>query len=170
MDTYYRFTETQKFKQWWLWLLLILLSAGTIFSLVCQLILEQPVGDNPMSDVGLVITSLLIILMNGLFFAFKLETRIDKEGIHVRFFPFQIKFRSYYWKDMTSCIIRQYSPIGEYGGWGIKGWRSDRAINVSGNQGIQIVFKDGRKILIGTNAPELAEEAIQELFDPTEQQ
>lgn len=158
-----RFTETQKFKQWWIWLLLIAFSAGSLFTLYYQIAFEKPVGDNPMSDVGLLFVTILMILLNVLFYSFKLETRIDEEGIHVRFFPFHLKFRSYRWSDMTGCYVRQYSPIGEYGGWGIKGWKSDRAFNVSGNLGIQITFSDGRKLLIGTNSPKLAEEVIKEL-------
>lgn len=166
MKTTIRFTETQRFKQWWLWLLLIGLSAGTIFSLIYQIMYKQPIGNNPMSDTGLVITSALIILLNALFFAFKLETRMDEDGIHVRFFPFHIKYRTYRWSDVAECKTRQYSPIGEYGGWGLRGWGDNRALNVSGNQGIQITFKNGNKLLIGTQAPDLADEAIAELFKP----
>ena len=168
METKIQFKERQRFKQWWLWLLLIGLSGATIFSLVYQIIYEQSVGHNPMSDKGLVITSALILMLNGLFLAFKLETHMDEEGIHVRFFPFHIKFRTYRWSDVAECKTRQYSPIGEYGGWGLRCWGANRALNVSGNQGVQITFKNGNKLLIGTQAPDLANEAIQELFKPTE--
>ena len=168
METKIQFKERQRFKQWWLWLLIIGLSGATIFSLVYQIIYEQSVGHNPMSDKGLVITSALILMLNGLFLAFKLETRMDQDGIHVRFFPFHIKFRTYCWSDVAECKTRQYSPIGEYGGWGLRGWGANRALNVSGNQGVQITFKNGNMLLIGTQAPDLANEAIQELFKPTE--
>lgn len=166
MKTIIRFTETQRFKQWWLWLLLIGLSAGSIYSSMRQIIYEQPVGDNPMGNTGLVITSVLIILLNVLFLMFKLETHMDEEGIHVRFFPFQFKFRTYRWSDVDECTTRQYSPISEYGGWGLRGWGSNRALNISGNKGIQLIFKNGNKLLIGTQAPDLANEAISELFTP----
>jgi hypothetical protein len=56
--------------------------------------------------------------------------------------------------DIEKVYVRKYKPIMEYGGWGIrlglfgKGW----AINIAGNKGIQIEFKDSkkRKFLIGT--------------------
>jgi hypothetical protein len=41
-----------------------------------------------------------------------------------------------------------------YGGWGIKRGIGGLAYNVSGNQGLQLVLTDGRKILIGTQKPE----------------
>jgi hypothetical protein len=164
MKTTIRFNETQRFKQWWLWLILIVISAGTVTSLIIQLVYQQPVGDHPLSDAGLILMSVFIILLNILFFTFKFETIIDSDGIQVRFFPFHIKFRTYRWEDIEECYTRVYSPIREYGGWGLRGWGSDRALNVSGNKGIQLKFKNGNKLLIGTQSPELADEVIAELF------
>jgi len=48
--------------------------------------------------------------------------------------------------------LRGYSPISEYGGWGMRYSLSGkgRALNVSGRTGVQLVFKDGKKLLIGT--------------------
>jgi len=58
--------------------------------------------------------------------------------------------------------VRKYSPIGEYGGWGyrVAGKRSGVAYNISGNMGIQIELKNGKKILLGTRKPEEAKEAL----------
>jgi hypothetical protein len=44
--------------------------------------------------------------------------------------------------------------LKEYGGWGIRMGRNNKAYNVSGNIGIQIIFNDESKLLIGTNEPE----------------
>lgn len=40
----------------------------------------------------------------------------------------------------------------DYGGWGLRlgFFGKGRAYNISGNIGMQIVFKDGKKLLIGT--------------------
>ena len=46
--------------------------------------------------------------------------------------------------------IREYKPIMEYGGWGIRGFGSNRALNIKGKIGLQLVFKNGQKLLIGT--------------------
>jgi len=38
------------------------------------------------------------------------------------------------------------------------------AFNVSGNQGIQITFKEGKKLLIGTNSVQLTDDALKLFF------
>jgi TATA-box binding protein (TBP) (component of TFIID and TFIIIB) len=48
----------------------------------------------------------------------------------------------------------------EYGGWGIKYGRKGKAYNVSGNRGVQLVFKDGKQLLIGSQRAEELAEAI----------
>jgi hypothetical protein len=50
----------------------------------------------------------------------------------------------------------------EYGGWGYRvgGKKSGIAFNVSGNMGVQIELKNGKKILLGTRKPKEAEEAL----------
>lgn len=52
--------------------------------------------------------------------------------------------------EIAHFEARTYSPLREYGGWGIRGFGSNRAYNVSGNHGVELVLKDGRKVLIGS--------------------
>jgi hypothetical protein len=81
------------------------------------------------------------------------EVRID--GVYVRFRPFHRNWRRFTFDDMESIEPMRYSPIREYGGWGIRtnfhgGW----AYNVSGNLGVQIVMRSGKRVVIGTQRPE----------------
>ena len=115
-----------------------------------------------MSDKGLVMTAAVSLLLMGgtvwLFYLLKLITRVDAKGVHVRFFPLthkQIPF-----ENRTSCQARTYRPIREYGGWGIRFSRKGRAYNVSGNQGVQLTFKQGKPLLIGSQKPEELAAAI----------
>ena len=86
----------------------------------------------------------------------KLHTVITTTGIYVRYFPFATRYTYINWANVKQCNIRQYSPLTEYGGWGIKmivpenGW----SYSFSGTTGLQIIFQDGTKLLIGTNRPE----------------
>lgn len=86
----------------------------------------------------------------------RLHTIITTTGIYVRYFPFAIRYNYINWSDIKQCSIRQYSPLTEYGGWGIKmllpenGW----SYSFSGTTGLQIIFQDGTKLLIGTNHPD----------------
>ena len=64
------------------------------------------------------------------------------------------------------AYIRKYDALTEYGGWGIKGgkfWKKDKgtAVNVSGDIGIQLELKSGKKLLIGTQLKNESEMVLQ---------
>ncbi len=154
------FSERQKFRQWWLWAIFLSIDGLFLFGVCLQVIGGQPFGDKPMSNTGLLATAALMLLLTFLFSRCRLDTTIKKDGIYVRFFPFHLKWRHYGWNTLNKAYIREYSPLAEYGGWGIRLglFGKGRAFNVSGNTGLQLEFTNGRKLLLGTNKPgELAE-------------
>jgi hypothetical protein len=98
-----------------------------------------------------IISLVVLIFVVALFWVLKLELYLTKDSINFRFFPMQIKMKQIKYEEIESYEVRQYSPIFEYGGWGIryafsKGW----AYNVRGNMGMQIVLKNKKQILFGT--------------------
>lgn len=121
-----------------------------------QFILKQPWGDKPMSDLGLLVTALLIfavlIISAFLLFNSKLSVVVTSEDIHFTFWPYISKPVIYSKSDIEKYEIRKYKPIKEYGGWGMKQGKNavGKAYNVRGNIGLQLYFKDGKKVLIGT--------------------
>lgn len=165
------FIEKQKFNQTWLWVLLsfsglmpiIILGAG----LYVQLGLGKPFGNNPMSDTGLITVFLLTLaLMVGmvLLFAFsKLELRIDKRDLRIRFIPFIIREKIIPWSEVSSWEVVKYNPIRDYGGWGLRYGRNGKAYNVKGDKGLRINFHKGKPLLIGTSKPEVLQVFLQEL-------
>jgi len=144
MENKLEFTEKQKFTQWWLWLLLSAVMIYTIYNFIED--------RQYFSTLELAISFLIPTLVIILFFVIRLETKINAQGIYVRFFPFQITFRHYPWRNTTKAYVRKYSPLGEYGGWGIRQglFGKGKAYNVKGNQGLQIILNDEKKVLIGT--------------------
>ena len=153
MDNEILFSERQRFKQWWLWLILLGINGLFLFGVFKQVISGQQFGSKPMSNTGLLIATGLTILLTLLFINFRLDTLIKKDGIYVRFFSFHINFKHYTWETLTKSYIRQYSAITEYGGWGLRLGLFGKgvAFNVSGNKGLQLEFKTNKKLLIGTN-------------------
>jgi len=150
MDQDLRFSETQKFDQWWLRLILLLVNALIAFGTYRQLVLHIPFGDHPMSNTLLIGSLLLMLLVTGLILSSRLETQIKEDGVSVRFYPFQLQFRSYKWNQMAGHAVVVYKPLRDYGGWGFRMSRAGTALSTSGNQGLQLVFHDGRRLLIGT--------------------
>lgn len=93
----------------------------------------------------------------------KLETKIKTGGIYVTFSPFQLKFKYYPWDKLNQVFVRTYNPIGEYTGCGFRGTEKNRALNVSGNKGIQLIIQGGSKLLIGTNKADEVTETLKNL-------
>ena len=162
MDQIALFTERQRFKQWWIWLILLGMNGLFIFGSFLQLVLGKQFGDKPMSNNGLLLMTFLTILLSILFYCIRRETQIKKDRIYFRFFPFQRKFKYFNWSMIKKCYVRKYKPLTEYGGWG---WRisiSGRgtAFSISGNQGLQLEFLNDKKMLIGTKRPEELSKAL----------
>jgi hypothetical protein len=160
------FREVQRFKQRWLWVLIIVsvLAAIGLFArgMVQQLVFGEPWGDRPMSDTGLAVTGTLAILFHlgiiALFAACRLITEVRSDGLYIRLVPFHLSFRRIPLEDLESFAALTYRPIREYGGWGIRGCRGGTAYNVSGDRGVRLDYATGRHMLIGSQrADELAE-------------
>ena len=92
-----------------------------------------------------------------------LYTKIDSSGIYYKMFPFVNNLKFIDWKDIKKIEVVSYDPISEYGGWGVRGFKSNRAYNTHGNMGIRILFNDDNKLLLGTNLADAAKTAIEKL-------
>jgi len=94
----------------------------------------------------------------------RLETEVRPDGLFVRYFPFHIHWRQFRPQELSEFHARKYRPIREYGGWGIrygsKGW----AYNADGNEGVQLVFTNGKRLLIGSKKPYELESAIRSIM------
>lgn len=149
------FHESQKFNQTWLILLMISTTAITVGSLILAYPKVSPDEMTTFLAVGIP-TSILVIALTALMFITRLNTKVDDIGIHYGFWPFQKKLRTAAWHEIESCYVRQYSALREFGGWGYKYSLSGngKVYNTRGNTGIQIVFKNKSKTLVGTQKPE----------------
>lgn len=163
MNNQVLFTEKQRFKQWWLWILLFGINGLFLFGAVKQVFMGQPFGDKPASSVVLLIVTGFTLLLSALFFSCRLHTVIKRDGIYVRLLPWQSKFKFYGWETITKSYIRKYAAIKEYGGWGSRAafFGKGMAFNVSGNMGLQLEFTKGEPLLIGTNKPDELSQALQ---------
>ncbi|HEX8561967.1 MAG TPA: hypothetical protein VF676_03200 [Flavobacterium sp.] len=160
------FKERQKFRQWWVLLILLSINGVFIAGIYTQVINDRQFGEKPMSDQGLIIGTILVFLFTFLMLNFRLDTIVKRDGIYVRFFPFHLKFKEFTWDNLSKCYVRKYSPISEYGGWGLRigFFGNGNALNVSGDKGLQLEIATNKKrLLIGTNKPEELAKAIAKL-------
>jgi hypothetical protein len=142
------FYEVQEYHNVWLIVFLVITNIVMLF-LLSRKDKAKGIAYLAGTGIGLFITLLATFLV----IAMRQHTEIKTDGIYVRLFPLQIQYKYYSWADIDKSYVRIYNPIEEYGGWGLKGGKKNSAINKSGNVGLQLVFKNGNKLLIGTQKP-----------------
>ncbi len=155
------FFEKQYFRQIALWVALIGLNLLFIYGLFQQVLEGKKFGQNPMTNLELELSTFLIVMLTLLFKISHLDTAIKKDAIYTRFFPFQLKYKKYPFSSMKAVKVCKYRPILDYGGWGLRvSITGKRAMNISGDKGIQLFFNNGMRLLIGTNKPQDAIKAL----------
>ncbi|SEU11247.1 hypothetical protein SAMN04488694_1499 [Natrinema hispanicum] len=148
METDTAFREVQRFRQRWLWSLL-----GGISLLMLVL--------GPISWGGLIVIGATAALLYSL----RLQTEVRADGIYIKMWPLHRSFRRITWSEIERYEPRQYRPLREFGGWGIRWAPGKLAYNVSGNRGVWIERTNGRAVLIGSKRPEDFVRAIKEVSE-----
>jgi len=145
----FEFSETQRFTQWWLWVLLAGVGCIPIYGLYKQLILNEPFGDTPMSDMGLIVFALFVFGIIGLFLLMHIQTSINEGGIEVSFVPFFKK--KFNWVDIEDIQLIEHGLLSS----GIRvSLQYGTVYNVKGKHGLLITSKKGNKFMIGTQKHE----------------
>ena len=159
------FNEIQRFRQWWVYLVIVLSIASWGYALIASI--NSPDTEKAMPDLSLILTGLIPLLLVLLLVYLNLYTRIRNDGIYFRFKPLQWKEKHIKPEEIERYEIRKYRPMIEYGGWGIRqgGKKYGKAYNVSGNVGLQLYLKNGKRILIGTQKPREIEKAMQVMME-----
>ncbi len=134
------FTETQRFRQWWLWLIL-----GTSVVVTVGYLWIARFSNNPVEWFLLIPMLLVCVLL----FYWRLDTRLDTAGIHYRVFPL-FSWRTIHWKDVQSVSVSTYGFVGYGIRLGFDGW----VYNIAGNKGLRIVRKNKANLTIGTQRPD----------------
>lgn len=155
------FREEQKFDQLWVRLLVFLPAAIVWYGAIQQLVLGKPFGTNPASDNGMVV---FLIIFGVLFPVFMLSltmvTEVRTSGLFIRIYPFHLSYREFPFGSIKSYEVREYSPLRDFGGWGIRFGPKGHAYNVSGNKGVFFEFTSGKKLMVGSQRPDELAEAI----------
>ncbi|MGB9927659.1 MAG: DUF6141 family protein [Methanosarcina sp.] len=164
INTSMLFREVQKMDQKWVWIIVLIPVITSWYGAYQQLVLGNPFGDNPSPDwIVLLVFMGFGILFPFFFYSLKLITEVREDGIYFRFFPFHLSFKKLPFKNIERYEVRTYSPIKDYGGWGIRYGLKGKAYTTSGNRGVLLEFTDGEKtktIMLGSKMPETLFQAI----------
>jgi hypothetical protein len=155
------FEESQRFTQWWLITILVV-----VLFIIGRSVAHAWNTEN-FDESGLTVLLFTIIPLIAIVILFvytSLNSRIDETGIQAVFRPFNFSKNHFNWSDVKSIEVVKYSPLRDYGGWGYRFSGKGKAMNVKGNMGIQLILKSDKQFLIGTQRPEEAKEAIKTYF------
>ncbi len=150
------FHEVQRFRDvWWVMVLVFGVAATQWYALLSRLMAASWGSD----ILGLALLFLFWLLFGVglplLFLVLRLEIAVYPQAVTIRFAP--LLQRVIPKLEIAWVEPRQYWPLGEFGGWGVRGFGGRIAYNVRGNHCVELTLVDGRRVLIGSRrAVELA--------------
>ena len=158
------FTETQKFNKWWMYLLFSspFLIVTISFLLVQLNIIEPTNGEKSPPEILIILVFCILFLIWGI--TIRLKTTINENGIYANFLGIPFCNKQFTWDEIQSIKVIEYSPLMDYGGWGIRMGFNGWCYNVSGKIGIKFTRTNGKPFLIGTQQKEEAEKIINLYF------
>lgn len=169
------FEEIQRLRDnRWIFVLIFAVALGALIPLLYGIYWQIgqgiPWGDTPMKDSELI--TLIIVLLSSvglltfMLVNLKLETRIDATGIHYRMFPVKSRWRMVAISEIESYnFADRYKPF-ESGGIGHHRnvLKNTRSFRISGGKHIILKYKNGHRLLIGTQDPAGMEWALRKLM------
>jgi hypothetical protein len=148
------FFEKQKMKGIWI---------ALIPALIIVTLSMYQKGFNS-TDLTPMITSIsLVLLVIILLLKMQLKTAIYQDRIEVQYFPFHLKPKIIRFDELTSMETRVADCAKEYWGWGYKGTKKNRSYTAYGDFGLQLTFKNGNRLFIGSQKKGELEEVVNQL-------
>ncbi|MES0488852.1 MAG: hypothetical protein ABUK01_02600 [Leptospirales bacterium] len=163
------FVEVQQFRQAWLWVIILAVVTSTVVGMYFvarrRKHHKKPVPRWSLSV--MVAASAVSVLVAVLVFVLELRTTVKTDGLYLQFYPLHTEAQKIDINHLSSAHSITYSPLKDFGGWGIRSGAKGKAYNVSGNQGVMITFSDPDRqpLLIGSNQVEALERAIVQLLE-----
>ncbi|RYG47049.1 MAG: hypothetical protein EOO01_15380 [Chitinophagaceae bacterium] len=140
------FRETQRFRQPWLWLVLICSALATLLPLIVSFAEKNAPGQAAMLGPGLLVLFLIGANFTG-FYITKLETVITSDGVYFKWSPFFKTYRFYSLQEIQGMKIGVYNKprFGLH-----KDPDFGRVHIVNGSNGISFKAGQVQRVFIGT--------------------
>jgi len=153
--------EIQSFR----WLALVPGLVTLLFAVLCyfQIVLKKQVGNRPAPSWLLVVFFLFTATVTAMLGLQKLTLSITNKAVYINFGVFASK-QVIPLTDIKSIAVRKYNGPGEFSGWGVKSNAHEQSYTVSGDEGVEIILKNGKMILVGTQKPKEMQRVINQYF------
>ncbi len=173
------FREEQRYKKprirYILTAMVVIMIVSTTF-LIRQLLSTSPDDTANENERIVLITATIFLILFTIGFVsnfsrLKMITKITERGIQVSYPPILRKGRIIARGDVQRFEIRQYNPLIEFGGWGIKTRgrpfrrrQYGSTLTAYGRSGLQLYLRNGKKLLIGTQRPQALRHAVEKML------
>ena len=148
-----RFEETQAFPLWGY----AVLAVGTVAGSAGIAAATRGAGGAAAAQQGLAILGPMALIANLLF----MKTVVAEGALTVTFgWAFPMYRRTIRLSQIRSAEVVTYNPLLECGGWGIRGWGGNVALNARGNRGVRLGLDGGKRVLVGSQRPEALAQAL----------
>jgi hypothetical protein len=148
------FSEAQPLRQWHARVVLAFPPAALVFIACRQILWHKPWGSPPLSNGGLVFLTVFLLAVYFRLITVKLVTELRADEIDVGLRGLW-KRRRIPLAAVRSVKAVTFDPVAEFGGYGIRSGRGATAYIASGNRAVELLLEGGRKVLIGSQDPEL---------------
>jgi hypothetical protein len=154
------FREVQPIRQWWISLLLAVPLVFLSNGFYQQAVLGRPWGNRPMSTPAFAVLLGAFALFVVWLHLVRLVTEVRDDELVIRYAGLW-PTRRITFPEIVSAQDVTYSPILDYGGWGVRwGWDGSRVYNAKGNKGVKLVFRYGKPVVVGSQRSRELAEAI----------
>jgi hypothetical protein len=147
----YVFHETQRFRVWWIWLLILAAEGVALFMIFTRVLPEIEGGDFPLPGFFIPIFFIVpFLIAPAILFFMKLDVRVSSDAVYYRLFPFSFRTKKIEMTEIARTELIEFDPFLETRGWGVHYTKYGKAYTMSGKQGVQIETIKGKKVLIGS--------------------
>ena len=154
-----RYEETQRFRQGWLWVLLVIsaIPAG----MVGIVAVVTDAGTNSGPWIGIVL-AIVVGPLVVIYYA-NLRIKVRDDALLLRLWPFHLRPRRVAYDEITRVTVVELSPLSDFGGVGVRvrpsvyrwGVRFDGPVGyvVEGRQGVRIKRNDRADLVVTASDP-----------------
>jgi hypothetical protein len=158
MAFYYQ--EKQNFRKPGTWIFvsatMLPVNGVLLYGLYQQLVLGEPWGSEPNSDISLILVTLIIMIFSAIIFwlilSVELVVEIKDKAVYYQFRPFKNKVINF--SDLLSWEVKSIKPIFGFAGYGLRITTKSKAYIVNGKNALFLKPKKGKQIVIDTINPE----------------
>ena len=156
---YFKETQRMIIELWWVALIMLVGTCNFFYGINKQIINGIPWGNNPGSDITLMIGFGIFLFFTIVIACLRLELQIKEDGVYVKFFPFHLVYKKYEWTEISKSFVLSVKNAYNHSTWkGIKTYQVSFSMWY-----LQLGFVSGKKLFIQTKKPKELHEVLKSI-------